>query len=64
MASNKLHIIGVTGNAKAYLNVTKEEAIKRYAESEDTTVEEAEDRYIKQIDFTDEFGVYYAWDNS
>lgn len=63
---NKLIIIGFTGLAIAYLNVDKEEAIKRFCEKEDWTKEDF-DKFlredIKEFEFDDEFGCYAAWNN-
>lgn len=63
---NKLIIIGYTGVAIAYLNVDRDEAIKRFCEKEGWDEEEFNDllrKDIREFEFDDEFGCYAAWNN-
>jgi hypothetical protein len=54
---NKLVAIGYMGCKSVYLNIDKEEAIKRYCASEDIIVEQFEEP-IREFEFEDEFGAY------
>ena len=60
---NKLIIIGYVGMKKAYLNISKEDAIKRYTDQESFNMEY--EGYlldeVQEIEFDDEFEVYDAW---
>ena len=56
---NNLIVIGYLGVRQAYLNVTVEEAKRRYAEINPEHL----DPYFKIIEFDDEFCVYDAWEN-
>jgi|OM-RGC.v1.035775834 hypothetical protein len=61
MSKNKIISVGYIGLQKCYLNISEEEAIKRYCKSENITVEEFDnnsdiDSYI--IEFEDEFECY------
>lgn len=61
---NKIISIGFLGVKKCYLNISEEEAIKRYIESEDLTIDEFNDEYrenMKTIEFNDEFECYDVW---
>lgn len=53
--TNKLISIGWLGDQRVYLNVTREEAMRRYEESED---EPAEETTILEFEFEDEFLAY------
>jgi len=55
---HKLTVIGWLGVKRAYLDVSREEAIKRYEVNEGHT---PDDTMIKQFVFSDEFGVYDAY---
>ena len=44
---------------RAYLDITEEEAIRRYKECDDY-IDEYEE-YIETFEFDDEFSVYEAW---
>lgn len=58
---NKLIVIGYITNWRCYLNVTKEEAIRRYCESENIPFNECTEEFgveIREIEFLDEFGAY------
>lgn len=60
---NKLIVIGYLGIKKAYLNISREDAIKRYTDQEGLDME-YESRLIDEVqefEFNDEFGVYDAW---
>lgn len=62
--SNTLTIIGFIGIKKAYLNITKEEAIRRFCENNEITEEffkEYHSSNLEVINFDDEFEVYDAW---
>lgn len=52
---NKLIVIGWMGGMTAYLNVSREEAIRRYTTENDDTYS------VKEIEFDNEFEVYDAW---
>jgi len=54
---HKLIVIGVTGRQRCYLDVDREEAIRRYRERDDA-IEEAK---VFEIEFDDEFGTYAVW---
>jgi hypothetical protein len=60
---NKLITIGYIGLKRAYLNISKEEAIKRYTSQSDYVEAYESDLLddIYEIEFDDEFGVYDAW---
>ena len=67
---NKLIVIGYLGSKTAYLNVSKEEAIRRYCENQwdpysNKTIEELVDefdmRLYREFKFEDTFNVYDAW---
>lgn len=62
--TNTLIVIGWTGIQRAYLNVPRDEAIRRYRASEDQP-EDVWDKaslgYIEEFTFKDEFGTYSAW---
>lgn len=55
-----LIVIGWIGDKRAYLDVTREEAIRRFTESEEVAPKDDE---IGEFTFTDEFNVYDAWGN-
>lgn len=56
---NHLITIGYIGIMRAYLNVPRDEAIRRFIESEESDIETAENT-IHEFDFNDEFKVYSA----
>lgn len=58
-----LTVIGWMGTKRAYLDVTEEEAIRRYCETEGTDPEMLKSDGLKAetFPFTDEFCVYDAW---
>jgi hypothetical protein len=70
MSKNKIISVGYIGLQKCYLNISEEEAIKRYCKSENCkseniTVEEFDnnsdiDSYV--IEFEDEFECYSIWE--
>ena len=63
MKINKIISIGCLGQQTCYLNISLEEAKKRYARTYDMTVEEVtDDDCIKIINFDDEFEVYDIWE--
>lgn len=62
---NKIISIGYTGIMKCYLNISEEDAIKRYCESEKISEDDFEsnaDITIDQIEFDDEFEAYSIWE--
>lgn len=61
--SNNLVLIGWLGCRVAYLNISKEEAIKRFLKTDkDTTETELIDNdQIDEFKFDDEFNCYDAW---
>lgn len=63
---NKLTVIGYLGDKSAYLNLSKEEAIRRFLDSnlnfQDCVEEDVEKYYnVEEFYFDDEFCVYDAW---
>lgn len=62
---NKLISIGWLGIKRCYLNVSREEAIKRYVEeAENSILDDIDEHYlvrndlIEEFDFDDEFSAY------
>jgi hypothetical protein len=63
--NNKIISIGWMGYKRCYLNITVDEAIKRYCESENIEITEdytVDDLNIDIIEFDDEFGAYSVWE--
>lgn len=65
---NKIISIGWTGCKNCYLNVSREEAIARYNESERTIGSDPYDEayltkhgIIEEFEFDDEFNAYEVW---
>ncbi|RUX60132.1 hypothetical protein [Mesorhizobium sp. M7A.F.Ca.CA.002.12.1.1] len=62
---NKLVVIGWLGIKTCYLNLSREDAIKRYKQDNPDSLfeEEALKRpdLIQEFEFEDEFGAYDAW---
>jgi len=58
---NKLVIIGWMGIKTAYLNMSKEDAIKRYLIDEPDCESFDMPGFVECFEFDDEFGVYDAW---
>ena len=61
---NKLIVIGYLGIRKCYLNISIEEAITRYCESESMTRHEFDEDSglnLQSFDFDDEFDAYDAY---
>ena len=56
---NTLIVIGSIGTKRAYLNLSREEAIARWVASEGEA--EPADGLIDVFEFDDEFTVYDAW---
>ena len=57
--TNKLIAIGYLGCQTVYLNVTREEAIRRYREADGMEEHEIlKDDLITEFEFTDEFTAY------
>lgn len=60
---NRLVVIGFTGVKRAYLNLSKDEAMRRYASAESVEIQDLEkSEFTKEFAFEDEFGVYDAWE--
>lgn len=57
---NKLVVVGWLGIRRAYLNVSREEAIARWMRDSSANEPPPDDK-VEEITFTDEFGVYDAW---
>lgn len=55
-----LVVVGYIGCKRAYLDVSREEAVRRYRESEHE--DEVDLRRVKEIEFTDEFRAYDVWE--
>ena len=63
--NNKIISIGWMGYKRCYLNITVDEAIKRYCESENIEITEdytVDDLNIDIIEFDDEFGAYTIYE--
>lgn len=62
--SNKIISIGYMGCKKCYLNINKEEAIKRYCKSKKITKKEFDnfDNDVDVIVFEDVFECYDIWE--
>lgn len=62
---NKLHIIGYMGCKSCYLNISKEEAVKRYnidnIDNRDSLEIPIDLDDVKTIEFEDEFEAYDVW---
>ena len=60
---NKIVVIGFIGSKHCYLNVEKEDAIKRYCEVNKIPIEEFNEKEfnLEIIEFDDEFMVYDIW---
>ncbi len=60
---NRLISIGWMGVKQCYLNVPREEAIRRYlADCPNEGPEVVAEGYIEEFEFDDEFGAYAVWD--
>lgn len=61
---NTLVIIGYIGSKSCYLNVPKEEALKRYCKEQNIDLEEMDERafIITMFQFEDEFQAYDVWE--
>jgi hypothetical protein len=61
---NKLIVIGYIGIKKCYLNITEDQAIKRYCKTENITRQmfDEDDISIYTIEFNDEFCAYEVWE--
>ena len=57
-AQNHIVLVGGIGQKRAYLNVTREEAVRRYREEDREGLFSASD--VVEFDFEDEFWVYDA----
>ena len=63
---NKIILIGYIGIKRAHLNITPDEARKRYCNSEKITREEFDREFTNFpdiIEFKDEFQAYDIWEN-
>lgn len=59
---NTLIVIGWNGIKTCYLNITKEEALKRWSSENHVDIEYAERNGIyREYAFTDQFDAYDAW---
>ena len=57
MLTNKIICVGYLGIKRCYLNVNKEDAVKRYLELLGEEMVGSEEQ-ITEFEFTDEFGAY------
>ena len=57
---NKLVVIGWMGTKVAFLNVDREEAIRRAREEHDFDLDP--EHHLHEFEFTDVFGVYDAYE--
>jgi len=53
--------IGYRGVQRVYLNVSREEALKRYCASEECEPSEVKELLIGEFTFDDEFSAYSVW---
>ena len=61
--TQKILSIGYTGEKRCYLNVSEDEAIKRYAESEGYTIDYVKINFeVNTLEIKDEFGVYEIYE--
>ena len=62
---NKMVSIGYMGIKRCYLNVDKDEAIRRFLESEGLSKDEFETIHgsypVQEFEFDSEFGAYEVW---
>lgn len=58
---NKIIAIGYMGSRQCYLNVSREEAMRRYRLHNDMAPDEPIIDHIAELDFDDEFSVYDIW---
>ena len=60
---SKIIVIGFIGSKHCYLNVKKEDAIKRYCDVNKVPIEEFNEKEfnLEVIEFDDEFMVYDIW---
>ncbi len=54
---HKLIVIGFMGIKRAYLDIPREEAIRRYMGDDTSPFDEP----VEEFEFENEFGVYDAW---
>lgn len=59
---NKVISIGWLGLKRCYLNIEKDEAIRRYCESEHINANDFDEDSIDIIEFEDEFGAYSIYE--
>jgi hypothetical protein len=59
-AQHTLVAIGYHGSMQCYVDVPREEAIRRYCEAEGTVVLHGE--YVREFTFIDTFGAYDVWE--
>ena len=59
---NKIIVIGFLGNRRVYLNVPREEAIRRWKTDEGD--EDFKESLVTEIEFGDEFCTYDVWEVS
>ena len=57
-----LHIIGMVSMKRAYLDIDREEAIRRFCEAEGVGDVDANEIDVQTIHFDDELMVYDAWE--
>lgn len=58
MITNKITCIGYLGIKRCYLNVSREDAVKRYLEALGEECLDGGEKVITEFEFTDEFGTY------
>ncbi len=61
---NTLISIGYTGCKSCYLNISKEEAVKRYCKQCNIEIQDFDEREysIRIFEFEDEFSAYDIWE--
>lgn len=61
---NKLICIGFISYQTCYLNIDRDEAISRYCQQEDMSIEEfsESDISVYEVNFYDEFQAYSIWE--
>lgn len=62
---NKIISIGFIGLKRCYLNIEEKEAIERYCNYENISIQEFEEGDIKidTVEFDDEFGAYSIYED-
>ncbi len=57
-----LVVIGKIGNRRCYLDVSRDEAVRRFCASEEVDIEDIGGYRIREFAFDDEFAAYDAYE--